>query len=227
MNRNVRPVSFAFEADMVSVFSNIQFGAAGAPSFIVGTTTQSNNVPTNKGLCNIALNNLTFTATTDGSTGVLTSVSSFKGIYVGMAVTGTGIAASSKINSLNAGAGTITLNNNTTASGTLVALTASGGQYTLSFGSQFTPVLRLDTYVRLLDFCPIWNEDGFPGTASVAAGSPAAPFVFIVNNSISTAGSASITFQCGTLSAGTFVAANPANGEKLKIGIRLTRSSAV
>lgn len=226
MNRTVRPVSFAFEADVVSVFANLLFGAAGAPSFVVGTTTQSNNVPTNKGLCNIALKTISFTATTDGTTAVLTAVSSFAGLYVGMSVTGTGIAANSKISSMNPGADTITLNNNTTSANVADVLSASGGQYTLTFGSNFT-LGRLDTYVRLLSFAPIWNEDGLQGGASTAASSPAAPFIFIVNNSISIAGSASITFQCGTLSAGTFVATNPANGEKLKIGIQLTRSSAI
>lgn len=225
MNRLVRPVHFAFEADVVSVFANIQFGAAGAPSFVIGTTTQSNNVPTNKGLCNIALKVITATATTDGTTAVLTAVSSFAGLYNGMNVTGTGIAANSHIVSMNPGAGTITLNNNTTAAGT-VTISISGGQYVLTFGSNFSQG-RLDTYVRLLAISALWNEDGLQGGASTGASAPAAPFMFIVNNSVAVAGSASITIQLGTLSGATFVAAAPANGEKLKLGIQLTRSSAI
>lgn len=226
MNRTVRPVSFAFEADVVSVFANLAFGAAGAPSFVVGSTPQSNNVPTNKGLCNIALTVVAFTATVDGSTAVLTAVSSFVGLYKGMAVTGTGIAANSVINSFNAGAGTITLSNNTTASGTAVALSSSGGQYTLTFGSNFSQG-KLDTYVRLLSVAPIWNEDNLAGSASLAPSTPAAPFVFLTANQVSTVGKASISFAVGTLSGATFTVGTPANGERLKLGIQLTRSSAI
>jgi hypothetical protein len=226
MNRTVRPVSFAFEADVVSVFANIMFGAAGAPSFATGSTAQSTSVPENKGLCNIALNSISFTATTDGSTAVLTSVSSFAGLYVGMSVTGTGIAANSVISSMNPGADTITLSHATTAAGT-VTLTASGGQYVLTFGSQYTPFKRLDTYVRLLSVAALWDEAPLQGGASTAASSPAAPAFFLVGNAVSTAGSASITFQLGYYTGAAFTAANPASGEKLKLGIQLTRSSAV
>lgn len=215
---------FAFEPDVVSVFANIQFGAAGAPSFIVGTNTQSNNVPTNKGLCSIALNSITFTGTNSTSV-TISAVSSFVGLYVGMTVTGTNVPANTTISSMNGGAGTITLNQATT--GVNTSFTATGGQYTLTFGTQLTPFAKLDTYVRLLSFAPIWNMDGLQGSASTLASSPIAPFIFLVSNNITNSSLANIMFQCGTLNVATFVAANPANGAKLKIGIQLTRSTAI
>lgn len=225
MNRTVRPVCFAFEPDVVSVFANISFGAAGAPTFTVGTNTQSNNVQVNKGLCNIALNTIAFTGTTTNGSPTVTSVSSFAGLYNGMTVTGTNIPAATTISSMAPGSGTITLSANATGANT--GLTASGGQYTLTFGSQFTPFKRLDSYVRLLALHPLWELNGLQGGASTGASSPAAPTLFLVNNSISNASLASLTFQLGTLSGATFVAASPANGEKLKLAIHLTRSTAV
>jgi hypothetical protein len=66
-----------------------------------------------------------FTADVDGSTEVLTNVSSFTDLYVGRTVTGTGIAASSEIVSMDAVAGTITLSEATTVGDTAVELTQS------------------------------------------------------------------------------------------------------
>lgn len=65
-----------------------------------------------------------FAATVDGSTKVITGLSQTQTnlLSVGMAVTGTGIAASSVIASIQPGVG-VTLNNNTTVAGSLVALT--------------------------------------------------------------------------------------------------------
>lgn len=67
-----------------------------------------------------------FAATVDGSTKVITGLTQFQTsqLSVGMTVTGTGIAASSTIQSIQPGVG-VTLNNNTTVAGTLVALTFS------------------------------------------------------------------------------------------------------
>lgn len=67
-----------------------------------------------------------FAATVDGSTKVITGMTAAQTalLSVGMAVTGTGIAASSVIQSIQPGVG-VTVNNNTTAAGTLVALTFS------------------------------------------------------------------------------------------------------
>lgn len=65
-----------------------------------------------------------FAATVDGSTKVITGMTQAQtsALSVGMAVSGTGIAASSTIQSIQPGTG-VTLNNNTTVAGTNVALT--------------------------------------------------------------------------------------------------------
>ena len=66
-----------------------------------------------------------FTATTDGSTGGLTAVSSLDGLYVGQSISGTGIPLGSTITAIGA-TNTITISANTTADGSGVAMTADG-----------------------------------------------------------------------------------------------------
>lgn len=63
-----------------------------------------------------------FTANTDGATGILTNVSSTANLYIGLPVFGPGISAGSVINVI--GSNTITLSLNTTASATGVAFTS-------------------------------------------------------------------------------------------------------
>lgn len=63
---------------------------------------------------------ISYTATTDGTTAVLTSASSTAGLVVGMTVVGTGIPANSFIVSISGSS--ITSNNVTTAAGTAVAM---------------------------------------------------------------------------------------------------------
>ncbi len=67
-----------------------------------------------------------YAATVDGSTAVITGMTQDQtsNLSIGMAVTGTGIAASSVVIGIQVGVG-VTLNNNTTAAGTNVALTFS------------------------------------------------------------------------------------------------------
>lgn len=62
----------------------------------------------------------TVTGNTDGSTGVITNISSMSGIVLGMSVVGVGIPPLSIIIAI--GASSITINNNTTAEGTGVSL---------------------------------------------------------------------------------------------------------
>lgn len=66
---------------------------------------------------------VSFTGDTTNTSAVITNVSSFEGLSVNMAVTGTGIQANSRINSMNISANTITLNLAATATGTGVSLT--------------------------------------------------------------------------------------------------------
>lgn len=68
---------------------------------------------------------ISFTATTDGSTGNLTAVSSLTGLAVGQSISGTGIPLGSTITAVGA-TNTLTISQNTTASGSAVPMTASG-----------------------------------------------------------------------------------------------------
>lgn len=218
MNRNLRPVMFAFEPDVVSVYANLSFGAAGAVTL---NQTQANS---SKGICNVVLTSVSFTGTTSASVTV-TSVSSFAGLYPGMTVTGTNVPAATTISSMNAGAGTITLSQ--AATGVNTGLSAAGGLYTVSFGSQFTPFKRLDAYVKLLACKADFDVSGAQGGASTLALAPAAPNAFIVNNSISIATSASIALQFGSGAGTSFVAGVPANGERVRIAFMFSRSTAI
>lgn len=70
-----------------------------------------------------------FTATTDGTSAVLTSVSSTANLYVGLPVFGTGVQAGATIDSFDPVAATVTLSLPTTAAGSGVGFT-SGFQTT-------------------------------------------------------------------------------------------------
>lgn len=225
MNRYVRPVMFAFEPDLVFLFAKISFGAAGAPTLVQ---------PNSKGFCNVTLNTLSFTGTTDGSTAVLTAISSFVGLYVGMTVVGVGIPANSTILSMNAGAGTVTLSANTTGAHVAEAMTATGGQYLVQLGQQAG--VRLDTYTHFLGLSHSWDEAGLQGAVSTAASSPAAPEMFLTNintgvrtipgTAATALTDASFTVQFGRRISDVFTAENPANGEIVRLMLKMSRSSA-
>lgn len=219
MNRNLRPVMFAFEPDVVSVFANLSFGAAGAVTL---NQTQSNS---SKGICNVAATTIAFTGTSSNSSTSVTAVSSFAGLYVGMTITGTNIPASTTIASMNAGAGTLTLSQ--AATGTNAGLTAGGGLYTVTFGSQFTPFKRLDAYVKLLAIKADFDVSGVQGGASTLALAPAGSNVFVVANNISNSTLANLVLQFGTGSGTSFVATNPGNGERCRISFKFSRSTAI
>jgi hypothetical protein len=217
MNRYVRPVQFAFEADVVSVFALISFGAAGAPTL---------NTNYSKGICNIALNSISITGTSANTSTTISSVSSFAGLYVGMGISdgGVHIPANTTISSMNPGAGTMVISQ--AATGTNTGLTVSGGQYTITFGAQFSPA-RLDPYVRLLSASHLWDEAGVQGGASTGALAPAAPSMFLVGNNITSSTLANLVLQFGTGAGASFVAEVPASGEALRLFFSFTRSTAV
>lgn len=226
MNRTVRPVSFAFEPDVVSVFAKIGFGAVGAP------TLDTNN---SKGICNVTRKAISVIATTDGTTAVLTAVSSFAGLYVGMIVTGVGIPVGAKIASMNPGAGTITLDQNTTSAHIAETISISGGQYVIQFGRNAG--VNLDTYNKLLHIKHVFLETGLQGGVSTAASAPAAPAMFVTSNLISVRTipttiatnltDATVTVQFGTGAGTSFVAIDPAAGEIVELAIELCRSGAI
>lgn len=78
----------------------------------------------------------TFTAITTSGSPTLTSVSSFTGLYIGQALSGTGIPATARIQAMNSGAGTITMGSD---SATTVNATASNSGVTITR----TPIAKI------------------------------------------------------------------------------------
>ncbi len=93
---------------------------------------------------------VSFTCTTDGTTGVLTAVSSVTGLSVGTLVAGAGIVDGSKITAIDAGANTVTINNNTTAAGSGVSVTA--------YPSPLVPLPILNAYIYLATSSLVLNR---------------------------------------------------------------------
>lgn len=225
MNRLSRTVNFTLQAQIVTLFGKISFGAAGAPSLDTNFS---------KGFCNVTAGTIAFTGTTDGSTAVVTAVSSFAGLYVGMTVTGTGVPASTTISSMSAGAGTVTLSANTTQAHT-ETLTASGGRYVVQLGQQAG--VRLDTYNHLMCLTYMWDQVPSQGNASTLALAPNAPEMFMVGNntavitipgtSTSPTTDATFTIQFGSGNGTSFVAGVPNNGDAIKLTLAMARSSAI
>jgi len=214
-NRLFRPVQFALEPDVVTLSCRIVFGAAGAATLTVLNS---------KGFCNVAQFTKSFTAT-GTSTASLTAVSDFTNLYLGMALSGTNVAANSTITAMNGGAGTMTSSQAT--SGAIGTVTATGG-YILTLGSQ-NPT-RLDTYTKLMGFSHAWDMAAAQGSATTLALAPAAPTVFMTQDNVKNASLASIVLMTGRLTdaAGTpFNVVNPASGEVLKLVLTLSRSSAI
>ena len=219
MNRYVRPICFGFEPDIVSVFALASFGAAGAPTL---------NTNYSKGLCNLARNSITLTGDIASGNATVSNVSSYAGLYIGMGISGVGIQAGSTIAALTPGSGTLTLSATATATTPTLAITVAGGQYTLTYGSQYTPFKRLDAYVRLLALSHNWDESGTQGGASTGAIVPVAPAMFLVANNISTSTLANLVLQFGYYTgSGVFTAKDPASGEVVRIYASFTRSTAI
>jgi hypothetical protein len=96
---------------------------------------------------------VSFTATTDGATAVLTAVSSIAGLVVGSFISGPGIPSGATI--LSIGTDTVTISKNTTAVGTL--------QPMIDYPSPLLPVFVLSSYIFLASaslasarYCDMW-----------------------------------------------------------------------
>ena len=216
MNRYVRPVQFAFEPDVVTQFTKFSVGAASA------VTLDTKN---SKGVCNIGPASFVIRGTLTLASPVISAVvaADFSGLRVGMVLSGTNITPGTTILSFNVGAGTITMSANAIA-GLVNAVitataTAASGEMTITFGSQYAPFKRLDSYVKLLGMSYIITP-----AATLA---PAAPYMYLVRNDISNAAMASITVQFGFYTGAAFTSAATANGETVQITTQLCRSSAI
>lgn len=96
----------------------------------------------------------TFTADTTSGNPTLANVSSFTSLYVGQALSGTGIAAGARISSMNTGASTITMTANATANGAGVTITFT--QLAKVIDADFTYDTRgafafMDGYLFIMD----------------------------------------------------------------------------
>lgn len=231
MNRYSRPLAFTLEADVVTLFARLSFGSAGAITLQQGPYPKAFS----KGFCAATLNTQVTTATLSSTSTSVTGAVSLFGVYNGMSVTGTGIPSNTTVSAVDPAAGTFTLSNAATASGS-ETLTFSGGQYLIQLGTQAG--VRLDTYNHLLDVGAVWDESA---NAVAQAGSspavPAAPSFIIINDSVSVrtipaSGNsantdASLLLQFGTWSGSTFAAAVPDSGSLLRLRLSLCRSSAI
>ena len=80
------------------------------------------------------LSTKTPTGTTDGSTAVITAISSFTGLSIGCGITATGIPSNSYIVALNPVLSTLTISGNTTSANTAETLTVTCGNYAFQPG---------------------------------------------------------------------------------------------
>lgn len=92
----------------------------------------------------------------------------------------------------------------------------SAGKFTLVLG-QTASKLALDTYNRILSFHSFFDATNNSGTA------PAAPLVYLIGNSVGTAGTASFQIETTNTSQS---ATDPANHEGLYLEIQLSNSNA-
>lgn len=230
------PVMFAKEKNIWILSARITFDKNGAPAL---DTTQS------KGFCAVWQNTPTFTAGTNGSSSLLGSVSSFKGLFSGMNLTvssSVAIITTATIGSFTAANALlnkfpVTAANNTQSgfpqmdvdSMTFVAGSAGGGtgQYILQLGQQAAQ--RLDTYNKILMVQHSFDETTGSATGGVSQIQlvPNAPSMVLCGNQTkvvtipktATSGSsdATITVQFGSGSGASFSAGVPAPGEAVRI----------
>ncbi len=213
-------VAFTKEKNVWTLSAVVTFGATGIP------TLDTNN---SKGICNFAIDAVSFTANSVGSSATLSSVTSFQGLYNGMTVNGA-LGGPGTVSSITAGSGLITL---TSGTGIVTAnagvMTATGGRFRVQFGQQAAQ--RLDAYVKLMTFGYSWDmsASSAAGSVSTQALAPSAADMFIAQNTISvrtipqtsTSGSTdcSLVIQMGNAQAGAggnFIAASPVAGSKVR-----------
>ena len=229
-NRLGRPVAFTLEADVFSLFAHLTFGASGAVTLDQGPYPK----PFSKGFCNASLNTITSPSSVTSNSTAVTGLT-LPGVYNGMSVTGTGIQAGTTLSAVNPTAGTATLSQVATTTGT-PSLSIFGGQYVLQLGRQAG--VYLDTYNQLLALQHNWDEH--TPNAAAAGSSPAAPVapqMFLVANNTqvrtvpptlaTNPTDATLTIQFGTGAGSSFVAGVPASGEICRLLLALTRSGAI
>ncbi len=216
------PVAFTKENNVWTIFAKLNFGPNGAVTL---DTTQS------RGLCNAAIDAVAISGATTNSSTSLSSVSSFNGLFKGMAVAGPAgeLQAATTISSVSPVTKTVVLSSQAITTDTAATYTFTGGRYRLQFGQQ--AAVRLDTYVKLLGMQVFWDETigSASGNAAQIQLAPSAPVAFVIDNDISVrtvpqtlatnSTDATITLQFGTGQGpwGGFTATAPADGESCRV----------
>ena len=237
------PVRFTKEKNVWDLFGVFNIGSGGAIN-VATVNTSGGPQYINKGIANVWQNTPTFTGATSSGSATITSVSSFFGIFSGMAITGAGSVA--VVGTITTSTGSIVMSSpalTPSASGTFVA---SGGQYIFQFGVQnnvgsLTQSARLDTYNRLLDFNASYDAStgSSIGTATQQALAPSASQYFVIQNNInvktipftatSASTDASLIVQFGNAAGATgssFVPSVPQSGTAVRFNFTFGNTTA-
>lgn len=227
------PVRFTKEKNVWDLFGAFSIGSGGA---INVAQTQSGQF-INKGIASVWQNTPMFTGVTSSGSSSITSVSSFAGIYSGMALLGAAnIPAGVTVGTISASTGSIVMNGGSASGFTGSAgaiMVVSGGQYIFQMGvattiGSLTLTSRLDTYNRLLDFNISYDYSTASsiGTATQQALGPNTSQYFVVANNITTktvpptqatsSTDASVIVQFGNIVGTTFVPTTLAPGTLMK-----------
>lgn len=234
------PVRFTKEKNVWDLFGIMNIGSGGALNF---ATVPSSGGPqlVSKGIANVWSSTPTFTGATSSGSSTITSVSSFAGLFSGMAITGAGTVA--VVGTMTAATGSIVMSSpalTPSASGTFVA---SGGQYIFQFGVNTTVgslsnQSRLDTYNRLLDFNLSYDgsTSSSIGTQTQLATAPNLTQYFVVQNNTtvktvpstltSNSTDASLVVQFGNTVGATFVPAVLQAGTAIRVDFTFGNTTA-
>lgn len=227
MNRYTTPVLFSFAKNLTFVYGKVTFNPSGVPVL------DTNN---SQGICSFNIAAVSFTGNTSSGSNVITSVSSFAGLFNGMSLTGSG-GYTATISSITAAAGTMVVTGGNGVAQGANPLQATGGRYVIQFGQQAG--VRLDAYNKLLAFKQSFDQtlSSVSGTTTTNALAPLAPNVFIVGNNTSvitvpkttTSGStdATLTIQMGTGQGGSFTAVTPSEGDTMRFEVAFKNSTAI
>jgi len=243
------PVRFTKEKNVWDLFGIYNVGSGGALN-VAGVATSQGPQFINKGIANIWQNTPTFTGVTSSGSATITSVSSFLGIFSGMALlNAANIPAGVTVGTISASTGSIVINGGF-ASGftgsTGATMVVSGGQYIIQFGVQSTvgslsSNARLDTYNRLLDFNMSYDSSTASsiGTATQAQITPTTSEYFIVKDNtqvktIPAVATSSSTDAClivqfgnnGGPTGSVFIPAVPAPGTAIKFDFTFGNTTA-
>lgn len=225
------PVAFTKEKNVWTLSARVVWGPSGTVSL---------NTTASKGFCAVWNESVAFTGGTTNSLTSLGTVSSFDGLFFGMAVTGPAgeLQAGTTLASFSAAGQSVVLSKQAITTDPSATYNATGGRYRFQLGTQAAQALT--PFVKLLGvdvrFDVSTGSSG--GTATQLQLAPSAPLSFVVDNKISvrtipqvatsgsTDASVALQFGYGQGPVTGFVAATPADGEQATIVFILGNSTA-